>query len=37
MPKIQFMVRTANLSTLGFYEHLGYVAQDVVVLGRRFD
>jgi GNAT superfamily N-acetyltransferase len=37
MPKIQFMVRTTNLATLGFYEHLGYVTQDVVVLGCRFD
>ncbi len=37
MPKIQFMVRTTNLATLGFYERLGYVAQDVVVLGRRFE
>jgi hypothetical protein len=37
MPKIQFMVRTTNLATLGFYEHLGYEAQDVVVLGRRFE
>ena len=37
VPKIQFMVRSDNAAVLGFYEHLGYQAQDVVVLGRRLD
>jgi ribosomal protein S18 acetylase RimI-like enzyme len=36
-PKIQFMVRTDNASVLAFYDHLGYAAQDVLVLGRRLD
>jgi ribosomal protein S18 acetylase RimI-like enzyme len=35
IPKIQLMVRTTNRATVGFYEHLGYAASDVVVLGRR--
>ena len=37
LPKIQFMVRTDNVSVLDFYDHLGYVKQDCVVLGRRLD
>lgn len=37
VPKIQFMVRTDNAAVIGFYSHLGYEAQDVVVLGRRLD
>lgn len=37
VPKIQFMVRTANAPVLAFYERLGYEQQDVVVLGRRLD
>jgi ribosomal protein S18 acetylase RimI-like enzyme len=37
IPKIQFMVRTGNEGVLGFYDHLGYVLQDCVVLGRRLD
>lgn len=37
IPKIQFMVRTGNTEVLGFYDHLGYERQDVVVLGRRLD
>lgn len=37
IPKIQFMVRTDNAPVLGFYEHLGYQQQDVLVLGRRLD
>lgn len=36
-PKLQFMVRTDNDSVVSFYEHLGYVPQNVVVLGRRLD
>ena len=37
VPKVQFMVRSDNDAVLGFYEHLGYQPQDVVVLGRRLD
>jgi ribosomal protein S18 acetylase RimI-like enzyme len=37
IPKIQLMVRAANKAVAGFYEHLGYVDADVVVLGRRLD
>lgn len=37
IPKIQLMVRTTNQATVGFYDHLGYEASDVVVLGRRLD
>ena len=37
VPKIQLMVRTTNKAVVGFYEHLGYVDADVVVLGRRLD
>lgn len=37
LPKILFMVRGTNTAVLGFYEHLGYEAQDVVVWGRRLD
>jgi ribosomal protein S18 acetylase RimI-like enzyme len=35
--KIQLMVRSTNKAVVGFYEHLGYVDADVVVLGRRLD
>ena len=31
------MVRATNKTVVGFYEHLGYVDADVVVLGRRLD
>lgn len=37
IPKIQLMIRAANRSVLGFYEHLGYVEAETVVLGRRLD
>ncbi|WP_232548409.1 GNAT family acetyltransferase [Propioniciclava soli] len=37
LPKVQFMVRTANTEVLTFYARLGYEEQDVVVLGRRLD
>lgn len=37
IPKIQFMVRNDNTPVLEFYDHLGYVAQDCLVLGRRLD
>ena len=36
-PKIQFMVRTENDAVLAFYDHLGYIPQYCVVLGRRID
>jgi len=34
-PKIQFMVRAENDAVLSFYDHLGYIPQYCVVLGRR--
>lgn len=34
-PKIQFMVRAENDAVVAFYDHLGYVPQYCVVLGRR--
>ena len=34
-PKVMLMVRTGNEGVLGFYEHLGYSRDDVVVLGKR--
>lgn len=34
IPKIQLMVRTTNTAVTGFYQHLGYVDGEVVVLGR---
>ena len=37
VPKIQLMVRGANLATIGFYKALGYLQEDIVVLGKRFD
>lgn len=37
VPKIQFMVRTANDGVLAFYAQLGYQQQDCIVLGRRLD
>ncbi|GAA2958247.1 GNAT family acetyltransferase [Glutamicibacter bergerei] len=35
VPKVQLMVRTENTDVIGFYERLGYEAQEVVVLGKR--
>ena len=37
VPKIQLMVRHANEGAFGFYEALGYVDAEVVVLGRFLD
>lgn len=34
-PKVMLMVRTGNEGVLGFYDHLGYSRDDVVVLGKR--
>jgi len=36
-PKVQLMVRTENDAVLAFYDHLGYIPQYCVVLGRRLD
>jgi ribosomal protein S18 acetylase RimI-like enzyme len=37
IPKIQLMVRATNATTTGFYESIGYRAEDTVVLSRRLD
>ncbi len=37
MPKVHVMVRRSNTDVVGFYDSLGYVEQDTMVLGRRFD
>ena len=37
IPKIQLMVRATNQAVVGFYEHLGYVDADVIVLARWLD
>ncbi len=37
VPKIQLMVRSGNLATLGFYRALGYLQEETVILGKRFD
>ena len=37
VPKIQLMVRAGNATTIGFYEALGYLREDTVILGMRFD
>jgi ribosomal protein S18 acetylase RimI-like enzyme len=36
-PRIRLMVRTDNLTALGFYKAIGYEDQDVVTLGRTLD
>jgi hypothetical protein len=36
-PKIQLMVRAGNAAVIGFYRKLGYLTEDIAVLGRRFD
>lgn len=36
-PKIQLMVRSSNAQAFGFYERIGYAAQDVITLGRFLD
>ncbi|MDO5495992.1 MAG: GNAT family acetyltransferase [bacterium] len=35
VPKVELMVRASNSEVIGFYEHLGYSAEDVVVMARR--
>jgi hypothetical protein len=37
VPKIQLMVRGSNVETIGFYRAIGYLQEDTVVLGKRFD
>ena len=37
VPKIQLMVRASNAGTIGFYTALGYLQEDTLVLGKRFD
>ena len=37
VPKVQLMVRSDNRAAAAFYEHLGYLDAEVVVLGRRLD
>jgi len=36
-PKINLQIRTSNLAATGFYQALGYVADDVVSLGKRLE
>ena len=36
-PKIQLMVRGSNVAAVGFYKALGYLQEDTVVIGKRFD
>jgi ribosomal protein S18 acetylase RimI-like enzyme len=37
VPKIMLMVRGTNTETIGFYRALGYLVEDTVLLGKRFD
>lgn len=37
VPKIHLMVRASNAAVVAFYDRLGYVDQDCLVLGRRLD
>jgi ribosomal protein S18 acetylase RimI-like enzyme len=34
-PKINLQVRAANAHVVGFYQHLGYLVDDVVSMGKR--
>jgi ribosomal protein S18 acetylase RimI-like enzyme len=34
-PKINLQVRTSNAAVISFYEHLGYLKDDVIGLGKR--
>jgi ribosomal protein S18 acetylase RimI-like enzyme len=36
-PKINLQIRATNAAAIGFYEALGYTADDVVSLGRRLE
>ena len=37
VPKMLLMVRGDNTATIGFYRALGYLLEDTVLLGKRFD
>ncbi|MFO1014662.1 MAG: GNAT family acetyltransferase [Caulobacteraceae bacterium] len=37
VPKLQLMVRKGNAAVIGFYERLGFLEEDTVVMGKRFD
>jgi ribosomal protein S18 acetylase RimI-like enzyme len=37
VPKIMLLVRGSNTQTIGFYRALGYLLEDTVLLGKRFD
>jgi ribosomal protein S18 acetylase RimI-like enzyme len=37
VPKIMLLVRGSNTATIGFYRALGYLLEDTVLLGKRFD
>ena len=34
-PKLNIMVRTTNVKVTGFYESIGYLKEDTVLLGKR--
>jgi RimJ/RimL family protein N-acetyltransferase len=36
-PKVNLQIRATNAAAIGFYEALGYTADDVVSLGRRLE
>jgi len=36
-PKINLQIRSSNLAAVGFYQALGYVADDVVSMGKRLE
>ncbi|MFN6499395.1 MAG: GNAT family acetyltransferase [Nostoc sp. DedQUE01] len=36
-PKINLQVRTTNTEVIKFYQHLGYVVDDVISLGKRLE
>lgn len=36
-PKMQLMVRKGNAAVIGFYQTLGFLEEDTVVMGKRFD
>ena len=37
IPKMLLLVRGSNAETIGFYRALGYLLEDTVLLGKRFD
>lgn len=36
-PKMQLMVRKGNAAVIGFYQTIGFLEEDTVVMGKRFD